>query len=192
MIRRCFSLAAVIAIGLLVAGCYTDFGPVVAQPAPLPATIVTTHFQVGDRATVTIYDEPNLSGVYDVTPAGVMVLPLIGAVRAVGKTRTELEQEIADRYSRGKFLQEPKVTVDVIEYRPVYIFGEVEKPGPIPYRSGLNALTAITTAGGLTYRGSREVILIQRAGEQVWKEYPLTSAITVMPGDLIRVPERYF
>lgn len=185
-------MAAVIAIGLLVAGCYTDFGPVVAQPAPLPATIVTTHFQVGDRATVTIYDEPNLSGVYDVTPAGVMVLPLIGAVRAVGKTRTELEQEIADRYSRGKFLQEPKVTVDVIEYRPVYIFGEVEKPGPIPYRSGLNALTAITTAGGLTYRGSREVILIQRAGEQVWKEYPLTSAITVMPGDLIRVPERYF
>jgi protein involved in polysaccharide export with SLBB domain len=192
MISRFVSLGAVIAIGLLLAGCYRDFGPVVAEPELVPPPTVTTHLQVGDKLTITVYDEPNLTGVYDVTPAGVVVLPLIGAVKAVDHTTAELEREIADRYSRGKFLTEPKVTVVVVEYRPIYIFGEVAKPGSFPYRPGLNILTAVTEAGGLTYRGSKDTVYIQRAGEQVWNEYPLLSSVTIMPGDLIRVPERYF
>jgi protein involved in polysaccharide export with SLBB domain len=192
MINRCVCLAAIIASGLLLAGCYTDFGPVVAEPAPIPVTTVTTHFQVGDRLTVTVYDEPNLTGVYDVTPAGVVVLPLIGAIKAVGRTRAELEREIAGRYINGKFLQDANVTVDVVEFRPIYIFGEVEKPGAYPYTAGLNALTAVTTAGGLTYRGSTSTVLIQRAGQQVWTQYPLLSTVVILPGDLIRIPERYY
>jgi protein involved in polysaccharide export with SLBB domain len=192
MINRCVSLVAIIASGLLLAGCYTDYGPVVAAPPPIPIATVTTHFQVGDRVTVTIYDEPNLSGVYDVNPSGVMVLPLVGAVRAVGLTRAELEREITERYSRGKFLEDPQVTLDVVQFRPIYIFGEVEKPGAYPYAAGLNVLTAVTTAGGLTYRGDRSTILVQRAGQQVWTEYPLISSVAILPGDLIQVPERYF
>jgi polysaccharide export outer membrane protein len=192
MINRWISLGAVIAIGLLVAGCYTDFGPVAAVPEPLPPPTVTTHFEVGDRVTVTVYDEPNLTGVYDVNPGGFIEMPLIGPVHAVGHTQAQLEREIADRYSRGKFLQEPKVTVVVVEYRPIYVFGEVIKPGSYPYRGGLNVLTAVTTAGGLTYRGSKDTVLIQRAGEQVWNRYPLLSSVAIMPGDLIRIPERYF
>ena len=70
--------------------------------------------------------------------------------------------------------------------------GEAEKPGQYPYLSGLNVLTAITTAGGLTYRASRTTVLIQRAGEDVWKEYPMVSTVAVLPGDLIRIPQRYF
>jgi polysaccharide export outer membrane protein len=192
MINRWISLGAVIAIGLLVAGCYRDFGPVVAEPEPLPPPTVTTYFQVGDKVTVTVYDEPNLTGVYDVNPGGFIEMPLVGPVKAVGRTQAQLEREIADRYSRGKFLQEPKVTVVVVEYRPIYVFGEVIKPGSYPYRGGLNALTAVTTAGGLTYRGSKDTVLIQRAGEQVWNQYPLLSSVTILPGDLIRIPERYF
>lgn len=193
MIGRYICLITVTAVGLLLAGCYDDdFGPVVAAPVPDPVTTVTTHFQVGDKLTVTVYDEPNLSGVYDVTPAGVVVLPLIGAVKAVGRSRAELEREIVRLYTGGKFLDDPKVTVDVVEFRPVYILGEVEKPGAYPYSAGLNVLTAVATAGGLTYRGSTSTIFVQRAGEQVWQAYPLLSSVTVLPGDLIRVPERYF
>ena len=40
----------------------------------------------------------------------------------------QLQREIEDRYSRGKFLQEPKVTIAAVEYRPVYLFGEVARP----------------------------------------------------------------
>ena len=192
MINRFVSLGAILVIGLLLAGCYRDFGPVVAEPQPLPPPLTATHFQVGDRLTVTVYDEPNLTGVYDVTPSGVVNLPLIGDVKAVGRTTAELQREIADRYSRGKFLQEPKVTVAVVEYRPIYIFGEVANPGPFPYRPGLNVLTAVTAAGGLTYRGSRDKVYLQRSGEQVWNEYPQLSSVTIMPGDLIRIPERYY
>jgi protein involved in polysaccharide export with SLBB domain len=192
MINRYLSLAAAVAIGLLLGGCYTDFGPVAAEPTPPPPPSGASFLQLGDRATITVYDEPNLSGVYDVTPSGNFNLPLIGAVKAVGHTPAELERIIASRYRAGKFLDEPKVTVAVVDYRPVYVFGEVLKPGAYPYRNGLNALTLVTEAGGLTYRGSRSSVLIQRSGAQVWNEYPLVSSVTILPGDLIRIPERYF
>jgi protein involved in polysaccharide export with SLBB domain len=191
-INKVVFLGAVVAIGLALSGCYRDFGPVVAEPEPLPPPIASTPLQLGDRVTVTVYDEPNLTGVYDITPGGFIELPLIGSVQAVGRTQTELAREITNRYSNGKFLQEPKVTVVVVEYRPFYIFGEIIKPGAYPYRAGLNALTAVTEAGGLTYRGSKTTILLQRAGQQTWNEYPLLSSVTILPGDLIRIPERYF
>jgi polysaccharide export outer membrane protein len=192
MLKRIVSLGAFVAIGLLLAGCYQDFGPVVAEPDPIPPPAVANHLQVGDKVTVTVYNEPNLTGVYDVNPAGAMNLPLIGAVRAAGLTPAQLERIITNRYSRGKFLQEPKVTVVIVQYLPFFVFGEVIKPGQYPYQSGLNVLTAVTTAGGLTYRGSRDTILIERAGQHVWNQYPMVSSVTVLPGDLIRVPERYF
>ena len=192
MIRRCVALGAVVAIGLLLAGCYTDYGPVAHEPAPIPPPVAGAFLQLGDRVTVTVYGEPNLSGVFEVTPAGNLDLPLIGSITAVGRTPTELGSAIAGRYKRSKILEEPKVTLAVVEYTPVYIFGEVGHPGPIQYRTGLNALTAITTAGGLTYRGSRSTILIQHAGDPAWTEYPLLSSVTILPGDIIRVPERYY
>ena len=192
MIKRILSLGLVLAIGVLLSGCYRDFGPVVAEPEPLPPPLVTTHLQIGDRLTVTVYNEPTLTGVYDVTPAGSVVMPLIGQIRAVGRSTTELGHVLTDRYRSGKFLEDPKITVTVVEYRPFYIFGEIAKPGSFPYRPGLNVLTAVTEAGGLTYRGSKDTVLIQRAGQQVWNEYPLLSSVEVMPGDLIRIPERYF
>jgi polysaccharide export outer membrane protein len=130
--------------------------------------------------------------VFEVNPDGNLDLPLIGSVRAVGRTPTELEHTIADQYKRRKILDEPNVTLAVVEYRPIYIFGEVAHPGPVPYRTGLNAITAITSAGGLTYRGSRSTILVQHAGDPAWTEYPLLASVTILPGDIIRVPERYY
>lgn len=105
MIGRFISLRILLATSLLLAGCYREFGPVVAGPEPLPRPLVVTQIQVGDRLSVTVYNEPLLAGVYDVTPTGVIVMPLIGSVRAVGRTPSELAKIIADRYRRGKFLQ---------------------------------------------------------------------------------------
>jgi protein involved in polysaccharide export with SLBB domain len=192
MFNRRVSWCAVIAIGLLLAGCYTDYGPVAVEQDPLAAPAEASFLQLGDRVTVTVYGEPNLSGVFDVNPNGNLDLPLIGAVRAVGHTPPELARIIADRYKRGKFLEQPQVTLAVVDYRPVYVFGEVAKPGAYPFRSGLNALALITEAGGLTYRGDRSTLLIQHSGEQAWTKYPLLSSVTILPGDLIRVPERYY
>jgi protein involved in polysaccharide export with SLBB domain len=192
MIRRCVALGAIVVLGLLLAGCYTDFGPVADTPSPIPPPAVGSYLQLGDRVTVTVYGEPDLTSVYQIDPNGNLDLPLIGTVRAAGRAPADLERTIAERYKAGHFLDQPKVTISVVEYSPIYIFGEVAHPGQFPYRTGLNAIAAVTEAGGLTYRGSTSSILIQHAGQQAWTEYPLVSSVTILPGDLVRVPERYF
>jgi len=95
MIGRFASLGLLLTASLLLAGW--AFGPVLADPEP--------KLQVGDRLTVNVYNEPLLTGVYDVTPSGTVVMPLIGPVRAVGHTPSELAKIIADRYRGGKFLK---------------------------------------------------------------------------------------
>jgi polysaccharide export outer membrane protein len=192
MFKRLVCIAAVIVAGLMLSGCYRDFGPVAAEPAPIPPSAAATELHIGDQVSITIYDEPSLTGVYMVNPAGNLNLPLIGIIRAAGRTPSELQHKIADRYASGNFLQQPKVTVSTVLYQPIYIFGEVEKPGQYAFQSGLNVISAVTTAGGLTYRASKDKIYVQHAGQQVWNEYPFLSSVTVLPGDLIRVPERYF
>ena len=192
MIGNYFRWAAILAIGLQVAGCYTDYGPVAATPEPILKSNMATRLQAGDKLKVIVYGEEGLSGLYDINPAGAITMPLIGMVRAVGRTAPELEREIGHKYSSGNYLQEPKVTVDVVEYRPIYVFGEVLRPGAYPYKGGLNVLTAITIAGGFTYRASRNSFFIEHAGEDVWQEYPLSASVLIVPGDLIRIPERYF
>ena len=186
-----FNLAAIFAIGLQLGGCYTDYGPVVVGPPPPTPAAVAARLRAGDRVKVTVYGEESLTGLYDINPAGYIYMPLAGAVMAADCTQSELASEITKKY-RGSFLQDPRVMVEIVSLRPVYIFGEVEHPGQYPYTSGLNVISAATTAGGFTYRASKSAVLIQHAGEHDWKEYSLAQQIAVLPGDIIRVPERYF
>jgi protein involved in polysaccharide export with SLBB domain len=186
-----FSLAFVLAVGLLVSGCYTDFGPVELASEPVIRPYVATRLQPGDRIKVTVYGEDNLNGVYDIDPAGNVSLPLAGTLRASGHTKADLQRQITAKY-KSDYLQNPKVTVDVVAFRPFFVMGEVEHPGEFPYRSDLNVLSATTVAGGLTYRASRSTVLIKHPGEQIWTEYALAPTVMIGPGDLIRIPERYF
>jgi protein involved in polysaccharide export with SLBB domain len=184
-------LAIVLLTGLQVSGCYTDYGPIEVG-TPISPTVVATHLQAGNKLKVTIYGEETLSGEYDISPSGTVSMPLVGAIRAAGRTRSDLERDIANRYRGGGFLQDPKVTVAVVQFRPFYILGEATTPGEYPFRSGLTVHSAVAMAGGFTYRASRSYVLIRHAGGEVWKEYPLTEPVAIEPGDLIRVPERYF
>jgi protein involved in polysaccharide export with SLBB domain len=192
MIAKFLMWGAVLAVGLQVAGCYTDYGPVVIDSTPVAPMSVAARLHAGDKLKIIVYGEDNLSGLYDVSPGGMLTMPLIGSVKAAGRSRTEVERDIAGRYRTGSFLQEPKVTISVVEYQPFYVMGEAEHPGQYPYRSDLDVLTAIATAGGFTYRASKTSVLIRHADETVWQKYSLAAPIPVEPGDLIRVPERYF
>lgn len=189
MLRR-LSLAALFGIGLPVAGC-TTYGPVVVSPEPISVVYASTRLQAGDKIKVTVYGEDNLNGIYDIDPAGNVSLPLAGTVRAAGRTKRDLERTITSRY-KSDFLQDPKVTVDIVTLRPFYVMGEAERPGEFQYRTGLNVMAAIATAGGLTYRASRNHLFIQHAGNDYWTKYPIEPSIAVAPGDVIRIPERYF
>lgn len=192
MLRNGIRLFVILLSGLGVAGCYTDFGPVVTDSVPVAPYNVASHLQPGDQLKVIVYGEDALSGLYEISPAGAISMPLIGPVMAAGHTRADVERAITSAYIRGQFLKEPKITVSVITYRPFYVLGEVLRPGQFPFASGLNVLTAIATAGGFTYRASRTDVLIRHPGEEVWQQYSLAAPLPVVPGDLIRVPERYF
>jgi protein involved in polysaccharide export with SLBB domain len=192
MMSRFRTWGLLLAIGLSLAGCYNDFGPVVFDSPPItPETLgTTTHVLPGDKVRVIVYGEDTLSGVYEVGPTGTVSMPLVGTLNVVGRTRAELEHLIAGKISG--YVKDAKVTVWINDFRPLYIMGEVLRPGEYPYHSGINALTAVSTAGGLTYRASRTTVLVQHPGEEIWHEYDLTSAVLLAPGDLIRIPERFF
>ena len=147
--------------------------------------------EAGDKVRITVFGEEKLTGDYQVDTGGFVAMPLAGSIKAAGLTPPEFERTLETRF-KGTYLRNPKVTVEVMTFRPFYVLGEVQKPGEYPYRAGLNVLSAIAVAGGATYRASTSEVLIQRAGTTTLQKLPQSPTITVMPGDLLRVPERFF
>jgi protein involved in polysaccharide export with SLBB domain len=194
MIVKCLRLAFALLTGLQLAGCYTDFGPVEVGTgsSSLSGANVASLLQPGEKIKITVYGEEALTGDYDINPSGYVTMPLVGSIKAAGRSQSDLGKDIAGRYVRGGFLQDPHVTVAVVQFKPFYVLGEATTPGEYPFRSGLNVHTAVAMAGGFTYRASRTYVLIRHAGDEVWKEYSLAEPVPIAPGDLIRVPERYF
>jgi polysaccharide export outer membrane protein len=132
-----------------------------------------------------------LSGEYEIDAAGFVSLPLAGTIKAAGLSKQQLEESLARKF-KSEYLRNPKVTVDVSTFRPFYILGEVTKPGEYPYKNGLNVMTAIALAGGTTYRAKQSIVQIQHVGEEGFHDFPMSPTIPVLPGDLIRIPQRYF
>ena len=155
------------------------------------AATTSPQLQPGDKIKVTVFGEDRLSGEYEIDAAGFVSLPLAGTIKATGLSKQEMEQALAKKFN-SEYLRNPKVTVDVSSFRPFYILGEVAKPGEYPFKNGLNVMSAIALAGGATYRAKQSAIQIQHVGEAGFKEYPMSPTIPVLPGDLIRVPQRYF
>ncbi|MCE9649105.1 MAG: polysaccharide export protein [Parvibaculum sp.] len=144
----------------------------------------------GDKLRVIVYGEQDLSGEFDVTGTGRVSLPLIGQVQAAGKTLDEFSQEVATELQKG-YLTSPKVSVEVLNYRPFYIIGEVDKPGQYPYTNGMTVLNAVAVASGFTYRANQDRVFITRDGAKE-TEYPASQSVHVLPGDIVRIPERFF
>jgi polysaccharide export outer membrane protein len=146
----------------------------------------------GDKVRVVVFNEPALSGEFQVDDSGAMSMPLAGQQKAAGLTPRELEKQLTTKLKGGGYVRDPKVSVEVSNYRPFYVIGEVEKPGEFQYRNGLTILAAAAISGGFTYRASHTKVLIKRANEDIEREFPIGPQTKVLPGDVIRVPERFF
>ena len=118
-------------------------------------------------------------------------MPLIGNVVAGNVTAQELERTIADKL-KPDYLKNPRVNVEVLNYRPFYIIGEVKKPGSYPYVSGMTVVNAVALAGGYTYRARETNIFITRGSDPTRTKQEATRDTVVLPGDVIEVPERFF
>jgi protein involved in polysaccharide export with SLBB domain len=156
-----------------------------------PSTPPQLRLSGGDKVRVTVYGEDKISGEYQIDSGGFLSIPLAGSIQGAGLTKVELEQALTQKL-KSEYLRNPKVTVEVISYRPFYVLGEVQKPGEYQFRSGLNVLSAIAIAGGATYRANNSTVMIQRFGSTELKEFPQSPTVLVLPGDVVRVPERFF
>lgn len=145
----------------------------------------------GDQVRVTVFGETDLSGEFKVGDDGNISLPLIGPIKAQGLTTAQLEQTMIERLTPD-YVKNPNVSIQVMNYRPFFIIGEVNSPGSYPYVSGMTVLEAVALAGGFTYRAKTEQVYIKRSVDGTSEETLLPIETAVMPGDVIRVRERYF
>jgi polysaccharide export outer membrane protein len=172
-------------------------GPYVAAPyayasvsAPAPAASEPAYtLDTGDKLRVVVFGQDGLSNSYIVDASGKVNLPLIGAVPARGLTNQQLSVAIAARLKQG-FVREPHVTVEVENYRPFFILGEVTTPGQYPYVANMTAETAVAIAGGFAPRAFKKTVELTRKGGGQHTEVPLDYP--VRPGDTIVVKERWF
>jgi polysaccharide export outer membrane protein len=145
----------------------------------------------GDRLKIVTYGEEKLTGEFVVSGEGVVAFPLVGDVPARGRTVADFRADLVARLSR-EFLRNPSVTVDVVNFRPVYVLGEVAKPGEFPFAENMTVYTLVAKAGGFTYRANRRTVFIRREGQPVETAHMLSGTTVVRPGDTIRIGERYF
>lgn len=145
----------------------------------------------GDKVRVTVFNEKDLSGDFDVNDQGDIALPLIGQVKVAGRTISDVEGLITQRYGKD-YLVDPRVNVEVLNYRPFFILGEVKNPGSYAYVSGMTVINAVALAGGYTNRANKGHVLIKHGNDPQVGEQQVQEDSPVLPGDVIRVPERFF
>jgi len=171
----------------------------ISQPSPIVpqasrAVVVNDdsyRLGAGDKMKITVYGEQDLSGEFLVSANGQVQFPLVGEVKAADLTAQEFAKALTAELG-AKYLRDPKVSIEIQNYRPFYIIGEVNKPGEYPYESGLSLHGAVALAGGFTYRANDSNVYIRRVGSDAETSMRVTGQIKIYPGDVVRIPERFF
>jgi polysaccharide export outer membrane protein len=183
-----------------------------APPAPVlpPASSVETQdapvpsggtLGPGDLVEVRVFQEPDSSGVWRVSPEGTIDYPLCGKVELRGRTSSTA----ADALSQclGRYLRHPQVSVLIREYnsKKVFVFGEVQKPGTFPLDGEMSIIQAITLAGGFTKLAAKNSTNVTRLidGQERKIRVPVEDIgvgrernFMLQPGDIVFVPESFF
>ncbi|MBV9331090.1 MAG: polysaccharide export protein, partial [Alphaproteobacteria bacterium] len=165
------------------------------SPAQAPAqSTADSDYRLGsgDKVRISVFNQRELTDIYQVDGLGHIAFPLVGQIDAGGLTPRQLEEKVAKVLSPD-YVRNPHVSVVVLTYRPFYIIGEVTKPGSYPYMSGMTVLTAAAQAGGFTYRADEDSFDLQRPGaDGKKKKIDAKPDTPVQPGDIITVNERIF
>lgn len=182
-VAACVRVAALTILVLLNVACAGS--GIVAAPSALSNDVYKV--DSGDTLNVTIFGQNDLGGKFLVGADGAMTIPLAGAVPVRGKTLVEVEEAVEAALS-PRFVTDAKASVEVSEYRPYFVFGEVSRAGKFPFTPGLTVQQAIATAGGLNYRAAKNDAIITRAQQRLRGDYQTP----LLPGDTVEIPPRYF
>jgi len=177
----------VVCLALILLGCAPGRGL-----APIPPGNSEYRLGVGDTVRLITFGEEQLTGEFRVNDAGAIAVPLLGDVRAAGLTPAELQSSVRTAFQRARLLQNPSVAAEVTAYRPIFVLGEVNKPGQYPYQPGMTMVTAVAVSGGFTYRAVRNTASVVRSVEGLAVEGTAMRQTYVQPGDVITIFERWF
>lgn len=173
----------------VLAGCAGTPGPL--APVVQPTLVSAYTLDSGDVLRVIVFGQADLTNTYEIDQAGAISMPLIGGVPARGKTTAHLASEITARL-RQSVLRDPNVAVEIAQYRPVFIMGEVAAGGQYAYVAGLTVQEAVAMAGGFTPRANRRAVEVTRSAEGHIFELRLNLTDPVFPGDTLTVRQRLF
>jgi protein involved in polysaccharide export with SLBB domain len=146
----------------------------------------------GDKIRVIVLQDTEFSGDYEVNGMGAISVRVLGPIQVVGMSLQELEDMLRERYREGGYLVSPRLSVELVATRPFYVVGEVLRPGQFPYVYCLHVIQAVAIAGGFTRRASKSGLTIKRYFATTADEQYVTEDTLIEPGDVLRVPERYF
>lgn len=184
-------MAALMATLIVLSSCGTAFNSADATTGAVNGR-AAYFLSPGDKLNIKVFDEADLTGEYQVDETGTIAFPLTGNIKASGLTLEEFRLGLIRRLKDG-YVRNPRITIDILNYRPINIIGEVNKAGQYDYRPGISSRDVVAIAGGYTYRANQSKIHVIRDSIQE----PIVVSVNekdfdILPGDTVRIPERLF
>lgn len=171
-----FAVGLVFPVGTIVyADPQADSGMTDAHAAAAKANTLTADYRLGVRDKVRVqvfewrpsrdevYSWTALNQIYTVDPAGKISMPLVGVVPAAGYTTEELSTIISRQLMhRLSLATQPDTTVEVTDFRPIYVTGAVERAGQYPFTAGMSVLQGVSLGGGLFRNSALSGLRLER------------------------------
>lgn len=145
----------------------------------------------GDRLTIRVVGQPDLTGDYVVDGSGLISFPLIKSVKVGGLSAPQVRSLLTARLQQG-FLRNPSVSVQTTNLRPFFILGEVNRSGNFPYQNGMTVQNAIAIAGGYSARANQHDVMLTRKDSRGTQTVKVPVTTQLYPGDIVFVRERWF
>lgn len=141
----------------------------------------------GDIISLLVFGENDLSlsGIR-IPQSGRVSFPLIGGVDVVNLTIDQLESTLVNKFSQG-YVKNPKLTITIDSYRPIFVKGAVDSTGSFTFAEGLTVAKAIALAGGAKTSAKENGVSITRNGEVIADSLTLDSKLAIESGDIISV-----
>lgn len=174
----------------LLAGC----SPGASLPTLDTSDATVYRLGAGDQIRIITYDEPQLTNTFTIGAKGKLEFPLLGQLDAAGKTNDELASTISSKLKEARIMVHPSIAVEVLQYRPIFVLGEVAHPGQYTYQPGMTLLSAVAMAGGFTYRavtGYASDVRSEGSTNGKATEGKIGRASLLQPGDVVTIYERY-
>lgn len=162
-----------------------------ASSAPVFSLASDYKLGPGDRLMIVVFNEKDLSIDVRLTDAGTLSFPLLGEIRAQGMTVAMLNDYLTEQLRRG-YLVNPRVYVSILEYRQLFVSGEVSKPGALPFQPGLTVRKAVALSGGFTPRASYTKIFIIHEDDPSGQPSPANLDTFLRPGDILTIEQSFF